>query len=64
LCFDKRKISEIFGSESMNLSTFNRLCPSLKAMALLKERVDLTKFNGNEEIYVIPMQRKIFWTNN
>jgi hypothetical protein len=44
----------------MNLSMFNRLCPSLKARAQLKERVDLSKFNGNEERYVIPMHRKIF----
>ena len=29
----------------------------------MKERVGLSKFNGNEEIYVIPMHRKIFWTN-
>jgi len=47
----------------MNLSMFNRLCPSLKARAQLKERVDLSKFNGNEEIYVIPMHRKSFWTD-
>jgi hypothetical protein len=47
----------------MNLSMFNRSCPSLKARAQLKERVDLSKFNGNEERYVIPMRRKSFWTN-
>jgi hypothetical protein len=47
----------------MNLSMFNRFCPSLKARAQLKERVDLSKFNGNEERYVIPMHRKSFWTN-
>ena len=29
----------------------------------MKERVDLSKFNGNEEIYVIPMHRKSFFTN-
>jgi hypothetical protein len=63
LCFGKRKISENFYFESMNLIMFNRLCPSLKARAQLKERVDLSKFNGNEEIYVIPMHRKSFWTN-
>jgi hypothetical protein len=40
---------------------FNRLCPSLKARAQLKERDDLSKFNGNEETYVIPMHRKCFW---
>jgi hypothetical protein len=47
----------------MNLSMFNRFCPSLKAREQLKERVDLSKFNGNEERYVIPMHRKSFWTN-
>jgi hypothetical protein len=47
----------------MNLSMSNRLRPSLKAMAQLKERVDLSKFNGNEERYVIPMHKKNFWTN-
>jgi hypothetical protein len=61
LCFGKRKISENIFFESMNLSMFNRLCPSLKARAQLKERVHLSKFN--EERYVIPMHRKHFWTN-
>jgi hypothetical protein len=28
-----------------------------------KKRVDLSKFNRNEEIYVIPMHIKSFWTN-
>ena len=32
----------------MNLIAFNRLCRSMKARAQLKERVDLSKFNGNE----------------
>jgi hypothetical protein len=63
LCFDKSKISESFCFKSMNLSMFNRLCPSLKAREQLEERVDLSKDNRNEEIYVIPMQRKSFWTN-
>jgi hypothetical protein len=47
----------------MNLSMFNRFCPSMKARARLKERVDLIIFNTNEERYVIPMHRKNFWTN-
>jgi hypothetical protein len=47
----------------MNLSMFNRFCPSMKDRVQLKERVDLSKFNGNEERYVIPMHRKSFWTN-
>ena len=63
MCFGKRKISEIFCFESMNLCMFNRFCPSLKAREQLKERVDLSKFNGNEERYVIPMHKKSFWTN-
>ena len=47
----------------MNLGMFNRFCPSLKARAQVEERVDLSKYNRNEEIYVIPMHRNIFWTN-
>ena len=42
---------------------FNRVCPHLNTRAQLKERVDSSKFNGNEERYVIPMHRKSFWTN-
>jgi hypothetical protein len=63
LFFDKSKISENFCSKRMNLSMFNRFCPSLKARVQLEERVDLSKNNGNEEIYVIPMYRNQFWTN-
>jgi hypothetical protein len=47
----------------MNLGMFNRFCPSLEARAQLEERVDLSKFNRNEERYVIPMHIKNFWTN-
>jgi hypothetical protein len=47
----------------MNLSMFNKLCPSLKYKAQLEERFDLSKYNRNEEIYVISMHRKNFWTN-
>jgi hypothetical protein len=42
---------------------FNRVYPSLKVRAQLKESVDLSKFNGNKERYVIHMHRKSFWTN-
>jgi hypothetical protein len=63
LCFDKSSISENICFESMNLSMFNRFCPSLKARAQLEERVDLSKFNGNEKIYVIPMHSNNFWTS-
>jgi hypothetical protein len=63
LFFGKRKICEIFCFESINLSMFNRFCPSLKARAQLEERVDLSTFNGNKERYVIPMHKKSFWTD-
>jgi hypothetical protein len=63
LYFDKSKISGNFNFKSMNLSMFNRLCPSLKSRAQQEERVDLNKDNINEERYVIPMHRKNFWTN-
>jgi hypothetical protein len=43
----------------MNLGTLDRCCPSLKTRALLDKR----KFDRNSEIYVIPMHRKNFWTN-
>jgi len=42
---------------------FYRFCPGVKAREKLKERIDLSKFNENEEICVIPMHRKSFWTN-
>ena len=42
---------------------FNKFCPSLKARAQLKERVYLSKFNANEERYVIPMHINGFLTN-
>jgi hypothetical protein len=63
LCFDKSNISENVCFESMNLSMFNIFCPSMKAMAQLEERIDLSKANRNEERYVIPMHRKKFWAN-
>jgi hypothetical protein len=47
----------------MNLSMFNRFCPSLKARVQLKEKYDLSKVNRNKERYGIPMHRKNFWTN-
>jgi hypothetical protein len=45
----------------MNLSTFDRFCPSLKTRAQLEERIDLNKFDRNSERYFIPMHRKNFW---
>ena len=47
----------------MNLSMFNRFCPSLKNRAQLEERFDLNKFDRDSKRYVIPMHRKNFWTN-
>jgi hypothetical protein len=47
----------------MNLGMFDRFCPSLKSRVQLEERVDLNKFNRTRERYVIPMNRKDFWTN-
>jgi hypothetical protein len=44
----------------MNLSIFYRFCPSMKTMAQLEERVDLSKDNRNEERYGIPMHRNTF----
>jgi hypothetical protein len=64
LYFDKSKISGNFCFEIMNLSMFTRFSPSLKDRAQQEEIFDLSKSNRNEEIYVIPMHRKNFWTNN
>jgi hypothetical protein len=37
----------------MNLGMFNRLCPSLKTRIQLKEIIDLSRGNRNEERYVL-----------
>jgi len=43
---------------------FNRVCPSLKTRVLIDERrFDMSRFDKNSEIYVIPMHRKNSWTN-
>jgi hypothetical protein len=42
----------------MNLGMFDRFCPSLKDRVQLEERFDLDR-----KIYVIPMHRNNFWTN-
>jgi hypothetical protein len=63
LYFDKSKISGNFCFESMNLGMFDRFHPSLKSRVQLEERVDLSKFDRNEEVYVIPMHIKNVWTN-
>jgi hypothetical protein len=48
----------------MNLGMFDRFCASLKARVQLEEIIDLNKFDRNIERYVIPMNKKIFWSNN
>jgi len=48
----------------MDLGTVDRFCPSLKTRAQLEERIfDVNRSDRNNERYVIPMQRKDFWTN-
>ena len=43
---------------------FDRFGPSLKTRVQLEERrCDMKRSNRNSEIYVIPMQKKNFWTN-
>ena len=64
MCSGKGKISGIFYFESMNLSMFDRFCPSLKNMAQLEEgRFDMSRSDNNSERYVIHMHRKNVWTN-
>ena len=48
----------------MDLSMFDRVCPSLKTRALLDERrFDMDRSGKNNDKYVIPMYRKNVWTN-
>jgi hypothetical protein len=48
----------------MNLSMFDRFCPSLKTRVLIdKRRFDMSRSDKNSEKYVIPMHRKDIWTN-
>jgi hypothetical protein len=63
LCSDKCKISANFFFESMNLGIFDIFFSSLKTRAQLEETIDPNKFYRNRERYVIPMNRKKFWTN-
>jgi hypothetical protein len=43
---------------------FDRFCPRLKTRALIDERIfDMIRSVKNSERYVIPMHRKIVWTN-
>jgi hypothetical protein len=48
----------------MDLGMFDKFFPSLKTRALIdKIRFDMSRFDKNSEIYVIPMHRKNVWTN-
>ena len=43
---------------------FDKSCPSLKNRAQLEERgFDMSRFDRNDERYVIAMHRKNVWTN-
>jgi hypothetical protein len=64
LCFEKGKISKKNCFESMDLSMFDKFCPSLKTGAQLEERrFDMNRSDRRNEGYVIPMHRKNVWTN-
>jgi hypothetical protein len=57
-------ISGIFCFKSMDLGMFDKLCPILKTRARLDEIMFyMSRYDRNNEIYVIPMHRKNVWTN-
>jgi hypothetical protein len=48
----------------MDLGMFDKICPSLKNMALIEERrFDMSRSDKNSKRYVIPMHTKNVWTN-
>jgi hypothetical protein len=48
----------------MDLGLFNRFYASLKSRSLIAEiRFDMSRSYKNSERYIIPIQRKIVWTN-
>jgi hypothetical protein len=48
----------------MDLGMFDIFCPSLKTREQLEERrIDISRYDKNNERYVIPMHRKNVWTN-
>jgi hypothetical protein len=50
--------------KSMDLGMFDKKIPSLKTRAGLEERrFDMSRYDRNNETYVIPMHRKNVWTN-
>jgi hypothetical protein len=64
LCSDKGKISGIFCFERIDLGMFARFCTSLKTRSQLEERrFDMNRSDQINKRYVIPMNRKNFWTN-
>jgi hypothetical protein len=48
----------------MDLRMFDKFCPSFKNRAQLDERrFNMSRYDRNNERYVIPMHRKNVWTN-
>jgi hypothetical protein len=48
----------------MDLGVFDRFYPILKTRVLIDERrFDMSRFDMNNEKYVIPMHKKNVWTN-
>jgi hypothetical protein len=48
----------------MDLGIFDKFCPSLKTRARLEEkRINMSRYDRNNERYGIPMHRKNVWTN-
>jgi hypothetical protein len=53
-----------FFFERMDLGMFDKFCPNLKTRAQLEDRIfDMNRSDRNNEMYVIPMDRKNVWTN-
>jgi hypothetical protein len=48
----------------MDLGMFDKIYPRLKPRALIEEIIfDMSRYDKNNERYVIPMYRKNIWTN-
>jgi hypothetical protein len=64
LCSVGSKISGNFCFKSMDLGMFDKCYPSIKTRAQLEERrFDMSIYDRNNEIYVIPMHKNNVWTN-
>jgi hypothetical protein len=60
----RSKISGNFCFNSMDLGMFDRFYYSLKTRVLIDERrFDMSRYDKNNEKYVIPMHKKNVWTN-